>query len=85
MAKGFINGVMAVSIPDNGRTIKDMGMVSFSGLTGEYMKESSMMICSMEKVLYHFQMAENIQENGKTTNNQELASLVTIYHNYLKY
>jgi len=60
MAKGFINGVMAVSIPDNGRTIKDMGMVSFSGLTGEYMKESSMMICSMEKVLYHFQMAENI-------------------------
>ena len=60
MAKGFINGVMAVSIPDNGITIKDMGMVSISGLTAEYMKESSMMICSMDKVLYLFQMAENI-------------------------
>ena len=48
MVKVFTNGTMAVSIPGNGQTIKGTGTDSSHGLMAEYMKESSVKICSIK-------------------------------------
>lgn len=68
-------------------------MDNSSGLMAEYMKGSSAMICSnkyyilkgMDRVHYLFQMEGNIQESGKTINNQELENLVIIILINFKY